>query len=190
MNSALFCKRVKNTSFVVDGFQHEKSVVYKGKPPTHFFLSHFHSDHTVGLKNGFSKSIVCSMITKRLLVSLRGIKNEIILAAEPGETIVIEKISITLIDANHCPGTVMFLFEFPSGKKILHSGDCRFAPKMFTDNPRLLSASRNISTLYLDTTYCSPRSTFPPQVSDITVSFLFIFIAGFRMKFCPVFVAL
>jgi Cft2 family RNA processing exonuclease len=36
----------------------------------------------------------------------------------------IKKIRVTLIDANHCPGSVMFLIE-GDGKTILYTGDIR-----------------------------------------------------------------
>lgn len=72
-------------------------------------------------------------------------------------------VEVTLVDANHCPGAVQFLFRLPTGEKYVHCGDMRFSPKLL-DNP-LLAAFRNCTAVYLDTTYCNPRFTFPPQAS-------------------------
>ena len=70
------------------------------------------------------------------------------------------------MDANHCPGAVQFLFRLSTGEKYVHCGDMRFSPKLL-DNP-LLAAYRNCTAVYLDTTYCNPRFTFPPQASICT----------------------
>jgi DNA cross-link repair 1A protein len=44
----------------------------------------------------------------------------------------------------------MFLFRFPNGKLILHTGDCRASPQLYA-HPLL--QPNQIDTIYLDTTY-------------------------------------
>ncbi|GFH27878.1 DNA cross-link repair protein [Haematococcus lacustris] len=81
----------------------------------------------------------------------------------------VEGCRVTLVEANHCPGAVMLVVEVvrgrtPSGPHfILHTGDFRWADWMAA---QVLSATGGvgIDTLFLDTTYCMPRYTFPPQV--------------------------
>ena len=43
-----------------------------------------------------------------------------------------EQMVVTALDANHCPGSVMFLMQGYFGT-ILHTGDFRYKPEMITD---------------------------------------------------------
>jgi DNA cross-link repair 1B protein len=77
-------------------------------------------------------------------------------------------VNVTLIDANHCPGAVMFLFEGYFGS-ILYTADFRVHRTMLDETlPVLLSEKttgkrRGVDVLYLDNTYCDPRCSFPTQ---------------------------
>ena len=71
-------------------------------------------------------------------------------------------VEVTLVDANHCPGAIQYIFKLPGGASYLHCGDMRFAPHLM-DNPHL-KAVRAATGVYLDTTYCNPKYLFPPQV--------------------------
>ena len=71
-----------------------------------------------------------------------------------------ETMTVSLIDANHCPGAVMFLFQGYFGN-VLYTGDFRYTPDMFVETP--LSSLPPIDTLYLDNTYCTPTSNFPTR---------------------------
>jgi Cft2 family RNA processing exonuclease len=68
---------------------------------------------------------------------------------------------VTAIDAHHCPGAAVLLFELPTGKKYIHCGDMRYHPAM-KDNAHLQRCI-NPDAVMLDTTYCHPKHTFPPQ---------------------------
>lgn len=69
---------------------------------------------------------------------------------------------VTFIDANHCPGAVMILFENLSGPPVLHTGDARLTSAFFS-HPKLNALRSKQCILVLDTTYCDPRHTFPSQ---------------------------
>src|ERR1700753_2558558 len=69
-----------------------------------------------------------------------------------------QNIRVTLIDANHCIGSVMFLIE-GNGKAILYTGDVRAEPWWISSlarNPVILPYTCGINVLdniYLDTTF-------------------------------------
>ncbi|KAJ5079706.1 DNA cross-link repair 1a protein [Anaeramoeba ignava] len=135
--------QIQGTSFIVDGFR------YKDESLNHYFLSHFHTDHTIGITKNFKKNIYCHWKTKNLLVSLKGIQPNIIFGFEYNQSIFIDNIEIQFLDANHCPGSCMFLFKFQDGKRI-------FA---------FLKNESRIDVLYLDTTFCDDsKSIFLTEI--------------------------
>ncbi|XP_063111789.1 5' exonuclease Apollo isoform X2 [Cavia porcellus] len=68
--------------------------------------------------------------------------------------------TVTLMDANHCPGSVMFLFEGYFGT-ILYTGDFRYTPSML--KYPALALGKQIHTLYLDNTNCNPALVLPSR---------------------------
>ncbi|NWS77384.1 DCR1B exonuclease, partial [Crotophaga sulcirostris] len=79
---------------------------------------------------------------------------------EVGQSHVVgEEVTVTLLDANHCPGSVMFLFEGAFGT-ILHTGDFRYTRSM-QGEPAL--QGRHIDRLYLDNTHCHPQRPLPSR---------------------------
>lgn len=152
-------KRVAGTNFIVDGFDwgHQEWC-------TGYFLSHFHSDHYRGLKKTFDHPIYCSSATGNLIVSRIKVVPSIVRHLSLGEEYEVDGIRVRLLDANHCPGSVMFLFSFPNSTHILHTGDCR-ADSGLIENVRSLGL--NYTFVYLDTTYCSPQYIFPTQSTVI-----------------------
>ncbi|XP_038605317.1 5' exonuclease Apollo [Tachyglossus aculeatus] len=132
-----------------------------------FFLSHLHSDHTVGLSSTWTRPLYCSPLTGRLLHHSLQVAERWIRPLEVGESHVLpldevgqETMTVTLIDANHCPGSVMFLFEGYFGT-ILYTGDFRYAPAMLREP--VLSHGKQIHTLYLDNTNCNPAQPLPSR---------------------------
>lgn len=133
-----------------------------------FFLSHMHSDHTVGLTSTWSnRPIYCSPTTATLLRLKRQVKEQWIHPLELGEPYLLplddigkERLTVTLIDANHCPGAVMFLFEGYFGS-ILYTGDFRYTPSMLREP--CLRTNTTIDVLYLDNTNCDPNRTLPSR---------------------------
>ncbi|KAK6338657.1 hypothetical protein TWF696_009468 [Orbilia brochopaga] len=169
------------------------------------FLSHIHSDHLLGLagKSYRAPFIYCSAATKNLLLKLERrlhrlnyakklvesheysyldfAKRERILRELPLETPTeIElcpgyTIRVTLFDANHCPGSTMFLVE-GNDKAVLYTGDIRAEPwwlEKLKRNPILLPYCRGIKVLdclYLDTTHASFEAShlsFSPKADGI-----------------------
>ena len=140
-----------------------------------FLLLFLCKDHYGGLSADFNSGrIYCSPSTAALSKLRLKVRASVLtpLAVEVKHTIIVggAKVDVTLMDANHCPGSVIILFEFRNGRKVLHTGDFRYVPDMLLKSPALrtlagLGKTSNIRNLivYLDTTYCDPQYTFPPQ---------------------------
>ncbi|KAH6880460.1 hypothetical protein B0T10DRAFT_144375 [Thelonectria olida] len=153
------------------------------QPPLACFLSHVHSDHLAGLESFRSPFVYCSAATKEILLRLErypcriNYANGILEARQqtykqlakvlkplPLETPVMielrpgQEIQVTLFDANHCPGAVMFLIE-GDGKAALYTGDIRSEPwfvNSIARSPILVQYTSGIKTLdkiYLDTSF-------------------------------------
>ncbi|KAJ8555442.1 hypothetical protein K7X08_012938 [Anisodus acutangulus] len=150
---------VPGTPFRVDAFK------YLRRDCSHWFLSHFHLDHYQGLTKSFCHGkIYCSSITAKLVNLKIGIPWDMIQVLPINQKINIAGIDVTCFDANHCPGSLIILFEPPNGKAVLHTGDFRFCEEM-TRNAILQTCG--VYTLILDTTYCDPQYDFPKQEAVI-----------------------
>ncbi|KAM0332857.1 hypothetical protein ACHAPQ_005511 [Fusarium lateritium] len=173
-----FYKIMPGFSICVDAFRYGAVQGCKA-----YFLSHFHSDHYIGLTAKWCHGpIYCSKVTGSL------VRNQLRTAAKwvvelefdksydiPGT----EGATVTMIPANHCPGSSLFLFEktMKQGvnsrvQRILHCGDFRACPAHIAHpllKPEIVDSisgstkQQKIDICYLDTTYLNPRYSFPPQ---------------------------
>lgn len=165
-------QRVAGTSFTVDSFYAAKT----DPGCTNFFLTHFHADHYGGLTKKIlpdGARVLCSSITAKLVKDLLRIPDSFMRILPIGKKIDIPDgklpgsgASVWLFDANHCPGAVVLLFYVWMTKRyVLHSGDCRFDPRVFKQHDKLAQVIQagQLDYLYLDTTYCNPKYVFPHQ---------------------------
>ncbi|PKK80943.1 DRMBL-domain-containing protein, partial [Rhizophagus irregularis] len=144
-----------------------------GKIPhcTAYFLSHFHSDHYNGLTSKWSNGLIyCSTVTGNLVIQKLKVARNFVRKLPMNDEVSIDSnndITVTLIDANHCPGSALFLFKLKdkSGriKRYLHTGDFRACPRQVLHSAIVQPQNPAIDILYLDTTYLNPQYCFPAQ---------------------------
>ncbi|ROW00357.1 hypothetical protein VMCG_07280 [Cytospora schulzeri] len=153
-----------------------------------YFLSHFHSDHYIGLSASWTHGpIYCSKVTGSLVKSQLKTAEKYVVELDFEKKVPVpgtDGVYVTMISANHCPGSSLFLFEKavsnPNAhanskekrvQRILHCGDFRACPAHMEHpplKPETIDAlgkvkQQKIDVCYLDTTYLNPRYSFPPQ---------------------------
>lgn len=160
---------IRGTPIAVDVWQSRQCFSYTSI----FFLSHMHADHTAGLTSSWNQPIYCSETSARMLQHKFNIASQLLRPLEVNVAHMIPldergeaMMTVSLIDANHCPGSVMFLFEGYFGT-ILYTGDFRYTSDMFVDTPLALSACKTIDALYLDNTYCNPKCIFSSRAEAL-----------------------
>ncbi|ELT95851.1 hypothetical protein CAPTEDRAFT_225584 [Capitella teleta] len=140
-------------------------------PARVFFLSHMHEDHMKGLTPTWRHKIHCSPLTKRLLIDKFQFDPSQVVELEPGEDHLVSvtdsetssfRMTVSVIDAAHCPGSVMFIFQGYFGK-IFYTGDFRFSSEIMDNLPA--NYTTDVDVLYLDNTFCSPNCVFPTRAA-------------------------
>lgn len=146
-------------------------------PDPLYFLSHFHSDHATGLSADFAAGLVhASPITAALLREEMGLAADRIVEVPlstresgPRPLRVADGVEVIALDANHCPGAVMFVFRCAElDTWVLHCGDMRAGVDMIEATQAVLTTwgcpPGTLHLAYLDTTYLlSAAWDFPPQ---------------------------
>ncbi|OKL63432.1 hypothetical protein UA08_01829 [Talaromyces atroroseus] len=145
-----------------------------------YFLSHFHSDHYGGLTGSWSHGpIYCSKVTGNLVRQQLKVDPKYVVDLDfekKTEVPNTKGVYVTMIPANHCPGSSLFLFEkiMDNGRvhRVLHCGDFRACPAhvqhpllrpQVVDTASGQSRQQRIDVCYLDTTYLNPKYSFPNQ---------------------------
>ncbi|KZT07260.1 DRMBL-domain-containing protein [Laetiporus sulphureus 93-53] len=179
---APFYKIMQGMPIAVDAFRY-------GTIPgvTAYFLTHAHSDHYTNLSSNWKAGpIYCSEGTANLIVHMLAVDRKWVHPLPMDVPTVIPNtggVSVALIEANHCPGSCLFLFEgrqtvnagdsvykspFVGSSRIfryLHCGDFRASPQHVM-HPAV--KGKRIDHVYLDTTYLDPKYCFPPQPQVIS----------------------
>ncbi|KAJ1982175.1 repair protein PSO2 SNM1 [Dimargaris verticillata] len=163
-------KWIPHTQFTVDAFRF-------GRIPgcTAYFLTHFHADHYGGLSANFDHGpIYCSQVTANLVLQQLRVDPQYVNPLPMNQPVPIANAQVTLLDANHCPGSALIYFEVNSNQPtdtsptppvtILHTGDFRACPTHST-HPAIRWP---LDVVFLDTTYLDPSYTFPPQLQVIS----------------------
>jgi len=162
-------KKIPGTDFVCDGFMYAKSSLTQN-----YFLTHFHADHYGGIAKRWDAGIIyCSLETANLVHQKLGVDRKYLHPLGLMTPTIVESkgrpVTVTLMDANHCPGAVMFLFEVGK-RRILHVGDFRWNRELMTSYAPLHAFSTlqyRLDDLFLDTTYCNEKYTLPTQAEAI-----------------------
>lgn len=136
-----------------------------------FFLTHGHSDHIEGLTSTWKYPIYCSATTAKVVSEIKGVNIDVFRQLELNKIHIIKDengvhfMDLILIDADHCPGAVMFIMKGEFGR-FLCTGDFRYEtinePMSPNKSPKIVPKKSNIrfdiltrapfDRVYLDTT--------------------------------------
>ena len=134
----------------------------------HSFLSHAHTDHTNGIGSFRHPRVLhCTPITEKMVLLRYPKVANCIQVHEIGSSAIIENVKVYFLEANHTPGSAMFLFILPSGKKILHTGDFRAEDFIV----KSIQQFAPIDSLYMDCTYGSSKLNILPR--DYCIKFIY-----------------
>ena len=124
------------------------------------------SDHYGGLGKSFDwGTIYCNSITASLVRLRLGVGSRFIHVLPMNKPTVVEGVEVTLLDANHCPGSAMVLFRLRDGRCFLHVGPFRGCTASLNAAPLLLQLQ-----LLLLTTACYQGISVGTAVCAVTAA--------------------
>lgn len=160
--------------------------------PLYIYLFQFlvctFTDHFPGLNSQFQckSRIYCSTITRELLIHrFPFLPRELIIDLPVEEPIHLSwgeetSVTVTAIDASHCPGSLMFLFvgRFPEFSSLLYTGDFRYEnTSLLQQSPTLSgylagSGVNKLDWLIFDSTFCeqTQKFSFPSRDEAIDIA--------------------
>ncbi|EFJ25145.1 hypothetical protein SELMODRAFT_100130 [Selaginella moellendorffii] len=150
-------------------------------PSDAYFLTHLHADHTEGLSADWCRGpLYCSQVTAMLLLArFKGFNPALLHILDLGTPTLVSSnnaadslLEVTAIDADHCPGAVMYVFHGEFGC-VLHTGDFRWNNDRCTLEERKEAlreaiGGAQVDFLYLDNTFCNPLFCFPSRNAAAT----------------------
>lgn len=90
-----YYKIVEGTKFAVDAFRYGDIDGVE-----HYFLTHFHADHYIGLKKSFNHKLYVSKITGRLVMELIKVEHQYIRYLDINTPTEVDGVEVTALDAN------------------------------------------------------------------------------------------
>jgi len=170
------CSRaLSDHGIVVDNFRQRP--VPQG---SHFFLTHFHTDHTAGLTAEWSHATLHASSTVRSLMRMRygGNANAVLCTrawrVETWCTVRIlgKLVKVCCVPANHSTGSVMWCFRFRARQNstewttVLHTGDYRLTNRLRAWEG--WKTMRPLSMLFFDSSIHDPRIRVPSLDQSVT----------------------
>ncbi|KAJ5070338.1 protein artemis [Anaeramoeba ignava] len=152
--------RLKNLPISVDSLIPEKDIYC-------YFITSYRSKSIKGITKNWNHGIIyCTQITAKLITENYEIENKRVIGLDLNTPHMISigantesTITVIPIRSHNIIGSCMFLFQSKEGN-ILYTGNFRFDNFEIYDEKsfNLLSKyKKNISTLYIDNTYCNPK---------------------------------
>lgn len=145
----------------IDSFHHKSDQIL-------YFCSHAHDDHLRGLHANWRKGqIFCSQITATLLAlrwpALQPRLSVLQLGVIHSLRDSSGQIQVLLVDADHVPGSVMFVISGLGSGTCLYTGDFRTSAELHAHLACSPLLRDGLGRIYLDSTFCHPRFDHPSR---------------------------